>query len=146
MESLTMWVNLGLIVLFVAAMPFRRFRDRNFLGAAEPDQQMADMGDKAAKNRRDAAQRTGALLFGHPGRHHAGFARPRFGMKRLAPDRPRSSQSSPFGDSHAIQTAAHTASYAFAFVVISFLHVVAGELAPALAFHKAGRSAWPSAG
>ncbi|MCB1904279.1 MAG: DUF21 domain-containing protein, partial [Gammaproteobacteria bacterium] len=33
---------------------------------------------------------------------------------------------------------AHTASYAVAFVIISFLHVVAGELAPkVLAFHKA---------
>jgi CBS domain containing-hemolysin-like protein len=43
-----------------------------------------------------------------------------------------------FGNSQAIQTAAHTASYAFAFIVISFLHVVAGELAPkVLAFHKA---------
>ena len=35
-------------------------------------------------------------------------------------------------------TMAHTASYAMAFVIISFLHVVAGELAPkVLAFHKA---------
>jgi len=35
-------------------------------------------------------------------------------------------------------TMAHTASYAMAFIVISFFHVVAGELAPkVLAFHKA---------
>jgi CBS domain containing-hemolysin-like protein len=43
-----------------------------------------------------------------------------------------------FGDSEALIKAAHTMSYVFAFIVISFLHVVAGELAPkVLAFHKA---------
>jgi len=43
-----------------------------------------------------------------------------------------------FGGGEALTKAAHTVSYAFAFVVISFLHVVAGELAPkVLAFHKA---------
>ena len=43
-----------------------------------------------------------------------------------------------FGDSAALTKAAHTMSYVFAFIVISFLHVVAGELAPkVLAFHKA---------
>lgn len=43
-----------------------------------------------------------------------------------------------FGGGEALTKAAHTMSYAFAFVVISFLHVVAGELAPkVLAFHKA---------
>lgn len=43
-----------------------------------------------------------------------------------------------FGNSEALIKAAHTMSYVFAFIVISFLHVVAGELAPkVLAFHKA---------
>ena len=43
-----------------------------------------------------------------------------------------------FGNSEALIKAAHTVSYVFAFIVISFLHVVAGELAPkVLAFHKA---------
>ena len=43
-----------------------------------------------------------------------------------------------FGNSEAVNKAAHTVSYVFAFIVISFLHVVAGELAPkVLAFHKA---------
>jgi len=43
-----------------------------------------------------------------------------------------------FSDSEAMIKAAHTVSYVFAFIVISFLHVVAGELAPkVLAFHKA---------
>lgn len=43
-----------------------------------------------------------------------------------------------FGEGEGLHKAAHTMSYVFAFVVISFLHVVAGELAPkVLAFHKA---------
>ncbi len=43
-----------------------------------------------------------------------------------------------FGDSEQIMNFAHTFSYVVAFIIISFLHVVAGELAPkVLAFHKA---------
>ncbi len=43
-----------------------------------------------------------------------------------------------FGDSPKVVGWAHTFSYAVAFIVISFMHVVAGELAPkVLAFHKA---------
>ena len=42
------------------------------------------------------------------------------------------------GDSDKIMGWAHTFSYVVAFIIISFLHVVAGELAPkVLAFHKA---------
>mgnify|MGYP001815669066 CR=1 FL=1 len=43
-----------------------------------------------------------------------------------------------FGDSEQIQNWGHTFSYIVAFVVISFMHVVGGELAPkVLAFHQA---------
>jgi CBS domain containing-hemolysin-like protein len=43
-----------------------------------------------------------------------------------------------FGDGEEITNWAHTFSYVVAFIVISFLHVVGGELAPkVLAFHKA---------
>lgn len=42
------------------------------------------------------------------------------------------------GDSDTVVHVAHTAAYAFGFIIISFLHVVGGELAPkVLAFHKA---------
>ncbi len=42
------------------------------------------------------------------------------------------------GDSETLVNIAHTAAYAFGFIIISFLHVVGGELAPkVLAFHKA---------
>ena len=43
-----------------------------------------------------------------------------------------------FGEGHAVVDVAHTTAYVFGFAVISFLHVVGGELAPkVLAFHKA---------
>jgi len=43
-----------------------------------------------------------------------------------------------FGEGHAFVSLGHTAAYVFGFLVISFLHVVGGELAPkVLAFHKA---------
>ena len=43
-----------------------------------------------------------------------------------------------FGDGEKVGQWAHTFSYAIAFIVISFMHVVGGELAPkVLAFHKA---------
>ncbi len=43
-----------------------------------------------------------------------------------------------FGDSEEVVGWAHTFSYVVAFIIISFMHVVAGELAPkVLAFHKA---------
>jgi len=43
-----------------------------------------------------------------------------------------------FGEGHAIVHIAHTMAYIFGFIIISYLHVVGGELAPkVLAFHKA---------
>jgi CBS domain containing-hemolysin-like protein len=43
-----------------------------------------------------------------------------------------------FGEGHAVVNIAHTTAYVFGFVVISYLHVVGGELAPkVLAFHRA---------
>ncbi|MFN8080517.1 MAG: hemolysin family protein [Kineosporiaceae bacterium] len=43
-----------------------------------------------------------------------------------------------FGEHPALTNAAHTVAYVVAFVTVSFVHVVAGELAPkVLAFHKA---------
>lgn len=43
-----------------------------------------------------------------------------------------------FGEQQTIQSLAHTTAYTLAFLIISFMHVVGGELAPkVLAFHKA---------
>jgi len=43
-----------------------------------------------------------------------------------------------FGEGKALVSVAHTAAYVFGFIIISFLHVVGGELAPKIyAFHRA---------
>jgi len=53
-------------------------------------------------------------------------------------DPPMMAAFSVFGDNEAIAGWGHTLSYVVAFIAISFMHVVAGELAPkVLAFHKA---------
>ncbi len=53
-------------------------------------------------------------------------------------DPPMMAALSVFGENDAIAGWGHTLSYVVAFIVISFMHVVAGELAPkVLAFHKA---------
>lgn len=142
MESLTMWVNLGLILLFVAGNAFFVGSEIAISSARRSRiKQMADMGNKSAK--------TVEMLHNEPERFYSvtqvgitlvSLGLGAFGMETISTltDPSFVTVFAFFGDSHAIQTAAHTASYAFAFVVISFLHVVAGELAPkVLAFHKA---------
>jgi CBS domain containing-hemolysin-like protein len=103
--------------------------------------QMADMGDKSAK--------TVEMLHNEPERFYSvtqvgitlvSLGLGAIGMETISnlTDASFVSLFSLFGDSEALTKAAHTTSYAFAFIVISFLHVVAGELAPkVLAFHKA---------
>lgn len=142
MDSLTVWVNLGLIFLFVAGNAFFVGSEIAISSARRSRiKQMADMGNKAAK--------TVEMLHNEPERFYSvtqvgitlvSLGLGAFGMETISTltDASFVALFAIFGDSHAIQTAAHTASYAFAFVVISFLHVVAGELAPkVLAFHKA---------
>jgi len=142
MDSLPLWLSLGLILLFVAGNAF-------FVGSEiaissvrrSRIKQMADMGDKAAK--------TVEMLHSEPERFYSvtqigitlvSLGLGAFGMDTISTltDPFFVSSFEVFGDSHALNRAAHTTSYAFAFLVISFLHVVAGELAPkVLAFHKA---------
>ena len=142
MESLTVWVNLGLIFLFVAGNAFFVGSEIAISSARRSRiKQMADMGNKAAK--------TVEMLHNEPERFYSvtqvgitlvSLGLGAFGMETISTltDPSFVALFALFGDSQAIQTAAHTTSYAFAFVVISFLHVVAGELAPkVLAFHKA---------
>ena len=142
MDSLTMWVNLGLILLFVAGNAFFVGSEIAISSARRSRiKQMADMGNKAAK--------TVEMLHNEPERFYSvtqvGITLVSLGLGAIGMETISNLTDSTFvalfahfGDSQAIQTAAHTASYAFAFIVISFLHVVAGELAPkVLAFHKA---------
>ena len=142
MESLSLWVNLGLILLFVAGNAFFVGSEIAISSARRSRiKQMADMGNKAAK--------TVEMLHNEPERFYSvtqvgitlvSLGLGAFGMETISTltDPSFVALFAFFGNSQAIQTAAHTASYAFAFIVISFLHVVAGELAPkVLAFHKA---------
>jgi CBS domain containing-hemolysin-like protein len=142
MESLSVWVNLGLILLFVAGNAFFVGSEIAISSARRSRiKQMADMGNKAAK--------TVEMLHNEPERFYSvtqvgitlvSLGLGAFGMETISTltDPSFVALFAFFGNSQAIQTAAHTASYAFAFIVISFLHVVAGELAPkVLAFHKA---------
>jgi CBS domain containing-hemolysin-like protein len=137
-----MWVNLGLILLFVAGNAFFVGSEIAISSARRSRiKQMADMGNKAAK--------TVEMLHNEPERFYSvtqvGITLVSLGLGAIGMETISNLTDSTFvalfayfGDSQAIQTAAHTASYAFAFIVISFLHVVAGELAPkVLAFHKA---------
>lgn len=142
MDSLPLWLNLGLILLFVAGNAFFVGSEIAISSARRSRiKQMADMGDKAAKNVE--------MLHAEPERFYSvtqigitlvSLGLGAFGMETISTltDPSFVSFFEIFGDSHALSKAAHTTSYAFAFLVISFLHVVAGELAPkVLAFHKA---------
>ena len=142
MESLSVWVNLGLILLFVAGNAFFVGSEIAISSARRSRiKQMADMGNKAAK--------TVEMLHNEPERFYSvtqvgitlvSLGLGAIGMETISnlTDASFVTLFALFGDSEAITKAAHTASYAFAFIAISFLHVVAGELAPkVLAFHKA---------
>ena len=142
MDSLTVWLNLGLILLFVAGNAFFVGSEIAISSARRSRiKQMADMGNKAAK--------TVEMLHNEPERFYSvtqvgitlvSLGLGAIGMETISnlTDASFVALFALFGDSEALVRAAHTASYAFAFVVISFLHVVAGELAPkVLAFHKA---------
>ncbi|MBL8420846.1 MAG: HlyC/CorC family transporter [Dechloromonas sp.] len=142
MDSFTTWVNLGLILLFVAGNAFFVGSEIAISSARRSRiKQMADMGNKSAK--------TVEMLHNEPERFYSvtqvgitlvSLGLGAIGMETISnlTDSSFVSLFALFGDSEALTKAAHTTSYAFAFVVISFLHVVAGELAPkVLAFHKA---------
>jgi len=144
MESLTTWINLGLILLFVAGNAFFVGSEIAISSARRSKiKQMADMGNKSAK--------TVEILHNEPERFYSvtqvgitlvSLGLGAIGMETISnlTDASFVALFAMFGDSEALVRAAHTTSYAFAFafVVISFLHVVAGELAPkVLAFHKA---------
>jgi CBS domain containing-hemolysin-like protein len=104
--------------------------------------QLADMGDKSAK--------TVQLLHNEPTRFYSvtqigitlvSMALGAIGMTTIAQITDPAFESI-FGVIGLTTEIAHIVSYALAFVIISFLHVVAGELAPkVLAFHKAEKMA-----
>ena len=142
METMTMWLNLGLILLFVAGNAFFVGSEIAISSARRSRiKQMAEMGDKNAK--------IVEKLHNEPERFYSvtqvGITLVSLGLGAVGMETISTLMDPGFvslfgflGDSEALVKAAHTTSYVFAFIVISFLHVVAGELAPkVLAFHKA---------
>jgi CBS domain containing-hemolysin-like protein len=142
MDTMTIWLNLGLILLFVAGNAFFVGSEIAISSARRSRiKQMAEMGDKNAK--------IVEKLHNEPERFYSvtqvGITLVSLGLGAVGMETISTLMDPSFvslfgflGDSEALVKAAHTTSYVFAFIVISFLHVVAGELAPkVLAFHKA---------
>ena len=139
---MTIWLNLGLILLFVAGNAFFVGSEIAISSARRSRiKQMAEMGDKNAK--------IVEKLHNEPERFYSvtqvGITLVSLGLGAVGMETISTLMDPSFvslfgliSDSDALVKAAHTTSYVFAFIVISFLHVVAGELAPkVLAFHKA---------
>jgi CBS domain containing-hemolysin-like protein len=142
MQQTGVYLNLLLILLFVAGNAFFVASEIAISSARRSRiKQLADEGDQRAA--------TVAMLHGEPERFYSvtqvGITLVSLGLGAVGMETISNLTDPSFvamfaliGDSSAIGKAAHTMSYAFAFVIISFLHVVAGELAPkVLAFHKA---------
>ncbi len=142
MDTMTIWLNLGLILLFVAGNAFFVGSEIAISSARRSRiKQMAEMGDKNAK--------IVEKLHNEPERFYSvtqvGITLVSLGLGAVGMETISTLMDPSFvslfgliSDSDALVKAAHTTSYVFAFIVISFLHVVAGELAPkVLAFHKA---------
>lgn len=142
MEPMNLYLNLVLILVFVAGNAFFVGSEIAISSARRSRiRQLAEDGDKRAARV--------AMLHDEPERFYSvtqvGITLVSLGLGAVGMET-ISTLTDPsfvaafalFGQSEAVLKAAHTMSYAFAFVVISFLHVVAGELAPkVLAFHKA---------
>lgn len=142
MEHTFLYINLGLILAFVAGNAFFVGSEIAISSARRSRiRQLAEEGDKRAARVE--------MLHNEPERFYSvtqvGITLVSLGLGAVGMETISTLTDSTFvsifvlfGDSEALLKAAHTVSYVFAFVVISFLHVVAGELAPkVLAFHKA---------
>ncbi|HRF74509.1 MAG TPA: hemolysin family protein [Accumulibacter sp.] len=142
MEHTNLYLNLVLIFVFIAGNAFFVGSEIAISSARRSRiKQLAEMGDKRAARVE--------MLHDEPERFYSvtqvGITLVSLGLGAVGMETISTLTDSTFvavftvfGDGEAVHKAAHTMSYAFAFVVISFLHVVAGELAPkVLAFHKA---------
>lgn len=142
MDTTTVYLNLVLILVFVAGNAFFVGSEIAISSARRSRiRQLAEDGDKRAARVE--------MLHNEPERFYSvtqvgitlvSLGLGAVGMETISnlTDSSFVALFSLFGSSEALAKAAHTVSYVFAFIVISFLHVVAGELAPkVLAFHKA---------
>ena len=142
MEQINLYINLVLILVFITGNAFFVGSEIAISSARRSRiKQLAEMGDKRAARVE--------MLHNEPERFYSvtqvGITLVSLGLGAVGMETISTLTDSTFvtvfmlfGDSAALTKAAHTVSYVFAFIVISFLHVVAGELAPkVLAFHKA---------
>jgi len=137
-----LWLKLGLIMLLVMGNAYFVGSEVALTAARRTRiKQLADMGNKAA--------RSVQVLHNEPERFYSvtqiGITMVSMGLGAIGivtiqhlVDPWFEAASHFFGEGHLVVDVAHTAAYVFGFAFISFLHVVAGELAPkVLAFHKA---------
>lgn len=142
MEPMTLYLNLALILVFVAGNAFFVGSEIAISSARRSRiKQLANDGDKRAARVE--------MLHNEPERFYSvtqvGITLVSLGLGAVGIETINTLTEPAFvaafamvGSSAALDKAAHTVSYACAFVVISFVHVVGGELAPkVLAFHKA---------
>ncbi|NMQ27088.1 HlyC/CorC family transporter [Candidatus Accumulibacter phosphatis] len=142
MEQMNLYLNLVLILFFIAGNAFFVGSEIAISSARRSRiKQLSEMGDKRAARVE--------MLHNEPERFYSvtqvGITLVSLGLGAVGMETISTLTDSTFvtafmlfGDSEALIKAAHTMSYVFAFIAISFLHVVAGELAPkVLAFHKA---------
>lgn len=138
--DLIIWGKLGIILLLVAGNAFFVGSEIAITSARRSRiKQLADLGNKSAK--------VVQILHQQPERFYSvtqigitlvSLALGAIGMVTISDllDPSFEGLFALFGPN--LVKAAHTTSYVMAFIIISFLHVVAGELAPkVLAFHKA---------
>ncbi len=136
------WFKLGLIILLVMGNAYFVGSEVALTAARRSRiKQLADMGNKSAKSVQ--------ILHNEPERFYSvtqiGITMVSMGLGAIGivtiqhlVDPWFEAASHWFGEGHVVVDIAHTAAYLFGFAFISFLHVVAGELAPkVLAFHKA---------
>ena len=137
-----LWVKLGVIMLLVMGNAYFVGSEVALTAARRSRiKQLADTGNKSAKYVQ--------ILHNEPERFYSvtqiGITMVSMGLGAIGivtiehlVDPWFEAASHWFGEGHVVVGIAHTGAYVFGFAFISFLHVVAGELAPkVLAFHKA---------
>ena len=144
MEDLPLYLRLAIILLLVAGNAFFVGSEIAISSARRSRiRQLAEEGDKRAK--------TVHLLHSEPERFYSvtqvGITLVSLGLGAVGMETLHTvidpwvvAIFTALGDHDVLHHAAHTVSYVIGFIIVSFIHIVGGELAPkVLAFHKAER-------
>ena len=145
MEDLPLWLRLAIILLLVAGNAFFVGSEIAISSARRSRiRQLAEEGNSRAK--------TVKLLHEEPERFYSvtqiGITLVSLGLGAVGMETLHTVVDpwvvaifTALGDHDALHAAAHTVSYVIGFTVVSFIHIVGGELAPkVLAFHQIGRA------